>query len=133
MTPAQAYSAVKNAIVRGRISRPTSCERCGETPEPASDGRSKIHAHHHDYSRPLDVEWICSKCHRAETPLPDGEKNGQAKLTRERVIAIRRLSQIGLASQAIAERIGVHRSTVSRVISGKSWGWLAAQEDERNG
>lgn len=43
-------------IERGRLIRPTSCARCG------GDG-GLIEAHHRDYSRPLDVEWLCSACH----------------------------------------------------------------------
>jgi len=34
--------------------RPEGCEDCG--------GRSP-HAHHKDYSKPLEVDWLCSSCH----------------------------------------------------------------------
>lgn len=33
------------------------CEACG-----AVGGQR----HHHDYSRPLDIRWLCDPCHRAE-------------------------------------------------------------------
>lgn len=49
-----AHTAVGNAIRDGRLV-PLPCERCGTT--------AFIHAHHEDYSRPLDVTWLCSKCH----------------------------------------------------------------------
>jgi hypothetical protein len=47
---------VGNAIRRGDLIR-CACERCGKV-----DGS---HAHHEDYSKPLNVVWLCSICHAA--------------------------------------------------------------------
>jgi len=44
------------AIRAREVVRPESCSRCGST--------EKIEAHHTDYSRPLEVEWLCRSCHR---------------------------------------------------------------------
>lgn len=33
---------------------------------PCKCGDPKTQAHHHDYSKPLDVEWLCFRCHRNE-------------------------------------------------------------------
>lgn len=49
----RARVAVGNAVRDGRLKRgPCSC------------GSAKTQAHHHDYSKPLEVEWLCSRCHR---------------------------------------------------------------------
>ncbi len=45
--------AVCNAIRAGRLKR-QPCEICSK----------KAQAHHEDYSKPLDVQWLCFKCHR---------------------------------------------------------------------
>lgn len=51
---------VGNAIRDGRISR-MPCEVCGVTGK--KNGRSLVHAHHDDYSKPLEVRWLCTQHH----------------------------------------------------------------------
>jgi monoamine oxidase len=52
----KAWSAVGNALFKGEIEKPPYCELCGVFDV-------KIHAHHEDYSKPLDVLWLCHDCH----------------------------------------------------------------------
>ena len=49
---------VNNAIRLKKMCRPLFCVRCWDA--------GTIHGHHTDYSRPLDVIWLCSKCHGME-------------------------------------------------------------------
>ena len=51
----KAHQAVGNALAGNRITRPSICESCFKECKPE--------AHHEDYSKPLDVEWLCKKCH----------------------------------------------------------------------
>jgi len=54
----RAHVIVNNAVRDGRLFKPEACEECGERP-----GRRRLHAHHEDYERPLDVRWLCTACH----------------------------------------------------------------------
>ena len=46
------------AVKRGAIMKSNHCEKClREMPQ------RKIHGHHKDYTKPLDVEWLCPQCH----------------------------------------------------------------------
>ncbi len=56
----EAYRVYREAIKDGSLVRPAACSRCGAKPS------QSIHGHHRDYSRPLDVVWLCSKCHGHE-------------------------------------------------------------------
>lgn len=59
----KAKRAVRSAIECGGLVRPSVCQQCGTTPPPMRDGRSPIQAHHDDYSKPLEVRWLCVRCH----------------------------------------------------------------------
>ena len=52
-----AHTLVRLALAQGRLERGTECARCG-------DDYGPIQAHHHDYTKPLEVEWLCVSCHR---------------------------------------------------------------------
>lgn len=58
----RAQNALEKAIEKGIIVRKACCESCGST-ETFKDGRTAIQAHHADYNKPLDVTWLCQKCH----------------------------------------------------------------------
>lgn len=51
-----AKRSVAKAIKEGRLRRPQKCSKCGVKCKPVG--------HHADYTRHLDVEWVCVSCHR---------------------------------------------------------------------
>ncbi len=127
-TKRTAHRAVRAALARGDLVRPKSCSRCGDEPLAGSDGRASIQAHHHDYSKPLEIEWICPTCHRKETPLPTviggkaiGVINGASKLTDVDVLAARRLRASGLSFVNIARQFGISKVTARYAVLGKTW------------
>ena len=52
---------------------------------------------------------------------PKGEKNGRAKLTRCDVYHIRRSYKKGWTQKMIADAFGVHNTTISNILNGRSW------------
>ena len=65
----RARQRVRTAIVSGRLYKPDHCFRCRQD---ADD----IEAHHDDYSKPLNVRWLCTPCHRIVHPHTDFGRNG---------------------------------------------------------
>ena len=61
-----ARKAVAVALRRGALERPSECSKCGLHCLPD--------AHHGDYERPLDVQWLCRACH---TPLHQHRGRGR--------------------------------------------------------
>jgi ribosomal protein S27AE len=59
----KAHAATKKAIDSGILVR-SSCAECGCRPFKVERyGREYVVAHHDDYSKPLEVRWLCSQCH----------------------------------------------------------------------
>jgi hypothetical protein len=54
----RARQATADAIRRGRLVRPSACQRCGKECKPE--------ASHNDYGRRFEVEWLCKPCHAAK-------------------------------------------------------------------
>jgi predicted DNA-binding protein YlxM (UPF0122 family) len=71
----RAHNIVEKAILRG-VLVPKACEVCGANGTMA-DGRREVQAHHDDYSKPLDVRWLCQshhhEWHKANSPLAEKE------------------------------------------------------------
>lgn len=52
-----ARGQVLRALESGALVRPSVCSKC--------EASTFIEAHHPDYSKPLEIEWLCIPCHRA--------------------------------------------------------------------
>ncbi len=52
-----AHKFFRGALSHKLIKKPKSCSECGKNTK-------YLLAHHNDYTRPLDVIWLCSSCHR---------------------------------------------------------------------
>ena len=52
----RARDKVKYALRTGVLKKPSQCEKC-------LAGNLRLHAHHEDYSKPLEVIWLCPECH----------------------------------------------------------------------
>ncbi len=54
----RARAAVRIAIESGELTRPKECPNCSVI--------GIIEAHHSDYDKPLQIEWLCHRCHSVE-------------------------------------------------------------------
>jgi len=53
---ANAHSIVSKAVKDGNLIIPATCSCCGKDCKPEG--------HHEDYSKPLEVTWLCRSCHK---------------------------------------------------------------------
>lgn len=52
----KAARIILNAYISmGKIVKPNSCEMCLK--------KIRVEGHHEDYSKPLEVKWVCKRCH----------------------------------------------------------------------
>jgi hypothetical protein len=53
-----AHLLLNNRLRDGKLVKPDLCESCGECGE-----HRRLHGHHDDYAKPLEVRWLCPACH----------------------------------------------------------------------
>ena len=52
----KARTLINKLIKNRKLVKPTTCSICGSI--------DRIEGHHEDYSKPLEVEWLCYGCHQ---------------------------------------------------------------------
>lgn len=67
-----ARQALRRAIKKGDIIRQSHCSSCNQ---PECDV-GKIEAHHHEYTLPYDVSWLCKGCHSIWHNLHENQGTG---------------------------------------------------------
>ena len=72
---AQISRQLRNAVAKGTVVKPKNCSRCNKPKQSFF-----LHGHHKDYSKPLEVKWLCHKCHGIERggvkqDKPERDKN----------------------------------------------------------
>ena len=61
-----------------------------------------------------------------------GERHGQSKLTDNQVQAIHEQKTDGESVRDIAASLGVHKSTISRILNGQQWAHIYPHHDKEN-
>lgn len=107
----RARVALKYAVTHGKIVKPNTCTACKQP--------ALIQAHHTDYTKPLDVTWLCRPCHLKEhggCPAGFLEKSVKIRATKEMMDAV----------SALAAEKGIAASTLIR----NAIVWFMAGKDE---
>lgn len=116
---AKAHAMVWHRIRTGELV-PQPCERCGE---------SKTHAHHEDYTKPLEVTWLCQPCHVARHKelvqaagfvpkvLARGPKKGVEYPKSTQLPIAQKMRAAGKTYPEIALALGVTKGTVYKWLN----------------
>jgi DNA-binding transcriptional regulator YiaG len=120
----RANKVVAYAIKHGKLTRPTHCAQCL--------AEAFVEASHRDYSKPLEVAWLCRPCHRAEdkqhpktqaVPISSQRPVRPPPLQRQPIdlATLReRIVREDLSQVELAQIMGVNKSTVWRWLHGRS-------------
>lgn len=71
----KARHALRYAVRKGQITKPTQCQQCLKPCSPR-----ELHGHHPDYSCPLEVVWLCSRCHASRDSAKLPAKNSGCEI-----------------------------------------------------
>jgi transposase-like protein len=106
----KAHIAINNAVRYGKLKK-LPCQECGDI---------KSQAHHSDYSKPLDILWVCQKCHKKiHHPIElRASKRKKVITIKESIKAkAKELKEAGLTYQKIADTLKTSKATVYKAVN----------------
>lgn len=118
----KAHRVLARAVKNKHIIKPDACNRCCKP--------GQLNAHHSDYSKPLDVIWVCRSCHAwihggvcvgVAKNRPRGEAHPKAKLNGKQVLEIYVAVSQGESKRATARKYEVSEGLVRQICVGKIW------------
>lgn len=109
-----AQFAVQDALKSGQLVKPKNCSKCGVY-------NKYIDGHHDDYSKKLDVVWLCRSCHqkihkKKKKPIYSSELSESIKLRllkrqkRSRVVYLRITNKTKEILLGLSNRSGTRMS-----------------------
>lgn len=128
---ARGYGRIK-IYGRQRYAHRLICEAVhGAPPTPEYECAHNCGRGHEGCVNPSHLRWATSKENHADKLIHDthqrGERHGRAKLTEADVHTIRRQLGTGQTQRSVAKDFGVHKRTISDILSGATWSWLTEQ------
>ena len=122
---AMAHWKIEQLVRTGKLKK-QPCEICGAT--------ERIHAHHDDYSKPYEIRWLCTVCHRKlhaklqgqqlrepkekKTPRKESHSHWQPSPKRDALLAkAQRLKSQGSSYRQIAKELSVSTGTVYKWLN----------------
>lgn len=117
----RARRKARHAISKGDIVRPDRCEECGEV--------GQIDAHHPDYDRPLDVEFLCKQCHYERHSRGGGSFEGSIGFISGPDLI--RATEASVSVEMVERRTNFGRTDVLiRPVEGDGEAWVRADKVE---
>lgn len=110
---------LQKAVRAGLITRPNACDECGKPCKP--------HGHHYDYSKPLDVIWLCSEHHRMKHRRLKDYYGKSSTLDLAAMRRIRKLNSMGWTKAVLAQHYDVKWITIHRICLGRFNGLSEAE------
>jgi len=114
-TEKNAREAISLAVKLGHMEKPDHCYGCGNT-------ERRLTAHHADYSKPLEVVWVCGRCHR-HLDANRREEEGLPRYVKGKAVVMvvdgKDACVFDTVSDA-ARSVGVAQSSLSQCLSGVS-------------
>lgn len=106
---ARAVAIAGAAMRAGRLLKPTTCSNCG--------GDDYIEGHHEDYSSPLDITWLCFRCHRRRHEELDGAHTRKWRILTEyaRARLGQECNQRGLQAP-LAAKLGISSAHMTNIV-----------------